>query len=56
MTALAALAAFLEPLHVCPCGAVFRTRYGQTGAGHRRSAVHREWEAAYVAGEVDRAQ
>lgn len=53
---LTALAAFLEPLHVCPCGAVFRTRYGQAGAGHRRSAGHRAWERAYVAGEVDRAQ
>ena len=49
---LAALAAFLEPLHVCPCGAVFRTRYGQAG----RSAGHCAWERAYVAGEVDRAQ
>ena len=53
---LSALAAFLEPLHVCPCGAVFRTRTGQAGAGHRRSAGHREWERAYVAGEVDSAQ
>ena len=56
MTALAALAALLEPLHACPCGAVFRTRSGQTGAGHRRSAGHRSWERAYVAGEVDRAR
>lgn len=40
----------------CPCGAELASEAMGRAANHTRGQRHREWERAYVAGEVDRAR
>ena len=40
----------------CPCGAELASEVMARSRNHTRGHRHQEWERAYVAGEVDRAQ
>lgn len=40
----------------CPCGAVLRSETSGRTTAHTHGRRHQEWERAFMAGEVDRAQ